>query len=230
MSLGTRLNMDAAGAPGTAWGVATVAKEIRVRPRPSLPGLRAGHPWARLIGAFRPTGMRPIDLDFHPRRYSGPGLGFLAAGLLLAAAALADYGSAADELRHWQSELARRQQAPTGGQAIRRPGDDAALQQATQAAAAVTQDIRRPWEALFAALEAAQSDDVALLGISPDATRGVVRIAGEARRREAILAYLERLGQGQVLSDVVLVEDQLQQQDPDKPFRFMLAADWQKSP
>lgn len=211
------------------WRVAAVAKEARVRPgRQALDVLRRAKLFARIGAAFSPAGLRHLDLDFHPQRYSPLGIGFLAAGLLLAAAALADYGSASDEVQHWQSELARLQQTPLGLQASKRPGDEAAAQQAEQAAAAVNQDIKRPWEALFTTIEAAKSDDVALLGINPDATRGVVRINGEARKREAILAYMDRLGQGKVLSNVVLIEDQLQQQDPEKPFRFTLSADWRQ--
>jgi Tfp pilus assembly protein PilN len=221
------MNTDKPIMAGAApWSTAAGARELRARPRrPALAALRAGHPFARLKAALKPSGLRPLDLDFHPRRYSGLGLGFLAAGLLLAAAAVADYGSASDRVRHWRGEQARLQQA-SGRQAALRPGDAAAVQEATQAAAAVDADIKRPWEALFAAIEAAKSDDVALLSLSPDTARQSVRIAGEARDREAILAYIESLGQGGVLDKVVLIEDQLQQQDPEKPFRFMLTADW----
>lgn len=221
--MNTRKPIMAGAAP---WNTAAVARDVQVRPRrAAMATLRAGNPFARIAAALRPNGLRPLDLDFHPRRHSGLGIGFLAAGLLLAAAALADYGSASDRLQHWRSEQARLQQA-TGRQAALRPGDEAAVQEATQAAAAVNADIKRPWEALFAAIEAARSEDVALLSISPDAARQVVRIAGEARNREAILAYIEDLGQGRGLDNVVLIEDQLQQQDPEKPFRFMLSADW----
>lgn len=212
------------------WSTTAIAREVRVRPRrPGLATLRAANPLSRLAAALRPTGLRPLDLDFHPRRYSPSGILLLVAGLALAAVAMADYSSVAGEAQHRQSELARLQRAPIGAQAARQPGDEAAVQQAEQAATAVTQDIKRPWEALFAAIEAARSDDVALLSLSPDAARGVVRIGGEARNREAILAYMESLGESKVLGNVVLIEDQLQQQDPEKPFRFMLSADWREA-
>lgn len=214
----------------TPWGTTAVAKEVSVRPRrPGLARLRAANPLSRLAAILNPTGLRPLDLDFHPRRHSPLGIALLLAGLALAALVMADYSGVADEVQDRRSELARLQRTPTGAQAARQPGDEAAVQEAEQAAAAVDQDIKRPWEALFSAIEAARSDDVALLALSPDPSRGVVRISGEARSREAILTYMESLGEGKVLGNVVLVEDQLQQQDPEKPFRFMLSADWKTS-
>lgn len=195
--------------------------EVRVVSRP--PRRRP----SRLAG-FKRQGMPPIDLDYHPRHLSPASLALLLCGALLAAAAFIDYRSVAADVGHWRSELARAQQLPRGLQAAALPGDEAARQQALQAAAQVAADIRRPWGELFQAVEAAQTDDIALLSFNPDAARGVVRITGEAKRREAVLAYMDRLGRGRVLSNVVLVEDQVQQQDPERPVRFTLSADWQR--
>lgn len=214
--------------PSSSWSSYTVDKEIRIDPRhPRLARLVERTALGRLIAAFRPTAMRPVELDFHPRRVSGPGLGVLLAGLLLAVAAVADYRNAAAKVEHWRSELARVQQTPAVA-----PNAAQAEQSATrrQAAATATQSIRRPWETLFSALEAAQDDDIALLGLAPDVAHGAVVITGEGRDREAILAYVERLGESPVLKNVFLVEDQLQQQNPDKPFRFTVSANWLKAP
>lgn len=219
------MNTKSLAAHSAPWGVAAVAEEIRVRPRPSR-----RTPLARLAAAVNPKGLRALDLDFHPQRHPALGIGFLVAGALLALVALIDYSGAADQAGHWRSELARLEQAPRSAQAARRPADEAAAQQAEQAAAAVNQDIKRPWEGLFSAIEAARGDDIALLSLNPDPAHGSVRISGEARRREAILAYMEKLGQSRGLANVVLIEDQLQQQDPEKPFRFTLSADWRQSP
>lgn len=201
----------------------SLLEEIRIRRR------LAGRLPSRFAFLKR-GGMPAIDLDYHPPRFSAAGLALLLAGLLLAVAAIAGYQGAAAEAERWRAELARAQQPPADLRAARLPGDDAALQQALQAAAQAAGDIRRPWGELFAAVEAAQTDDVALLSFNPDAARGAVRITGEARRREAVLAYMDRLGQGRVLSNVVLVEDQVQQQDPERPVRFTLTADWRKAP
>lgn len=169
--------------------------------------------------------LRFLDLDFQPRTCTAAGALFLTIGVLAVAVVALDYRTVAAETESWQATLARLQES---GQ--RRPianlDDERQLQQVAQAAANVARDIQRPWEKLFAALESAKSDDIALLSLAPDAERGVVRIGGEAKRREAILAYMTRLGQGGVLRNVFLVEDQVQQQDPERPVRFLISADW----
>lgn len=193
--------------------------EVHIRPQPRR---RVAMPLS-----FRGApGLRPLDLDYHPGRLSGLGLGFLAAGVLAAVAALADAGAVGAELTGARAELARLRQPPP--LAARLPSDEAELHQAVQAAERVAQDIRRPWEELFAAVEAAEGEDIALLSFNPDAARGAVRITGEARRREAVLAYMDRLERGGALANVVLIEDQVQQQNPEKPVRFTLNADWRE--
>lgn len=169
--------------------------------------------------------MRPVDLDFQPRKFSPGGLALLAAGIVAFGAAFLDYRSAADEVGTWQAELARLQR-PAPVRTLPRAGDDREMQQMVQAAGVVARDIQRPWESLFKALEEAKTGEIALLTIAPDASRGVVQITGEAKRRDEILAFVDRLGQGGVLKNVFLVEDQRQEQDPEKPYRFLVSADW----
>lgn len=169
--------------------------------------------------------MRALDIDFLPRRLSRLGIACLALGILAAVAVGADYRNAARRTSLWQEQLDRLQQ-PARRRPPPRAGDDRELQQMAQAAQAVAQDIRRPWPELFAALEKAKSDDVALLSLNPDTGRGAVRITGEARQREAVFAFIERLGQEPALRNVMLLEDQIQQDSPERPVRFLIAADW----
>lgn len=175
--------------------------------------------------------MPPLELDYQPRRLSARGLALLLAGLFAAVlAGLAQQRAAAD-LRHWQGELSRAQQTVQRRSAARQHEErlgrsSQEFQQAVQAAGSVADDIRRPWGALFGALEAARSDDVALSSLEPDAARGMLRIAGEAKERAAILAYMNRLNGSKVLKNVVLLEDQLQTEKPEQPFRFLVAAEW----
>lgn len=168
--------------------------------------------------------MRALDLDFQPRKFSPAGLALLAAGLLAFAAAFLDYRSAAEEADARRAELANLQQPARA--ALPRVGDDRELQQVMQAAGAVAQDLQRPWDALFKALEEAKAEDVALLSLNPDAARGALQITGEAKTRDAILAFVDRLSQGGALKNVFLAEDQRQEQDPEKPYRFLITADW----
>lgn len=68
-----------------------------------------------------------------------------------------------------------------------------------------------------------------MLAIDPDAAQGRIRITAEARRHEAMLAYLQRLGQGAVLRDAVLIEHRVQRQLAERPVRFSLSATWEQA-
>lgn len=80
------------------------------------------------------------------------------------------------------------------------------------------------WPALFAALENAQTADIALLTIQPDARRGLLVMTGEARDMGAVIDYQRRLTAG--LRDVVLTTHEVQEQNPHKPVRFTVSARW----
>jgi hypothetical protein len=62
-----------------------------------------------------------------------------------------------------------------------------------------------PWTKLFAALEAAASDQVALLAIEPDTKTGTVKITGDSKDYLAALGYVLNLSQAEALSNVQLV-------------------------
>lgn len=83
-----------------------------------------------------------------------------------------------------------------------------------------------PWNELFNALEEANSNNIALLGIEPDAKRRVVRVSGEAKNSEALFAYLRALQAIKSMSGVYLKSQQVQERSPEKPIRFTLDASW----
>lgn len=83
-----------------------------------------------------------------------------------------------------------------------------------------------PWTALFDALESANSSNVALLGIEPDARKGLVRLSGEAKNQAAMFAYIRQLQANKAMTSVYLRHQQVQEQDPEKPVRFTLDASW----
>lgn len=94
----------------------------------------------------------------------------------------------------------------------------------------ITRQLNLPWEGLFQALESAASKDVALLAILPDTRRQALQLQGEARSLDAVLAYLARLREQKILSQVTLSSHEIRVQEPDKPVRFSLAAQWIKKP
>jgi len=83
-----------------------------------------------------------------------------------------------------------------------------------------------PWDNVFRALEAARSDDVALLSIEPDAGSGVLNITGEAKSYPAALTYVAWLSHEKTLKNVRLARHELVQTDPRRPLAFTISADW----
>jgi hypothetical protein len=79
---------------------------------------------------------------------------------------------------------------------------------------------------LFVTLEAIDEPDVALLALTPDTRQRTLRILAEARGVEAMLSYLRVLEQSRAFTQVVLVEHEIQDNDPHRPLRFSLVAAW----
>lgn len=103
---------------------------------------------------------------------------------------------------------------------------DPALQRDVRFAEQVVQRLSLPWDELFAAIESASGDRIALLGVEPDSQRGEVRLTGEAADYKALLAYLGRLSQPGRLSGVHLVRHEIKADDPQRPLTFIVAAGW----
>ena len=83
-----------------------------------------------------------------------------------------------------------------------------------------------PWTKLFAALESAANDQVALLAIEPDTKSGTVKISGDSKDYLAALAYVLNLSQADALSHVQLVRHEVKQNDPQRPVAFSISAAW----
>ncbi len=173
--------------------------------------------------------MERMHLDFlqpHARR---PGLGVLlllvgavVTGVLLAQhyevsreAALLDE-RISDASRMARRSMPRLEPRRAGGRALAEEIRDAN---------AVIERLNVPWDALFRDLEAVSGEGVALLAIQPDAASRKVRIAGEARKLEAVLAYVERLEARDGLSNVYLLAHEMRDAPP-RPVAFTLTAQW----
>ena len=173
--------------------------------------------------------MRALDLDFrredrHARR---AGIALLAAGLAGAIAAGAQYSQLAEEFT--QAEASVRQSGITARKqtaAIRPSGDLQKVALEMKRASEVAFALKLPWNDLFASVEAANTPNVALLSIESDTGKRQVKISGEAKDLESVLDYLRFLGTQPRLANVYLQSHQLQQQDPQRPVRFVLGADW----
>jgi len=90
----------------------------------------------------------------------------------------------------------------------------------------VIEQIALPWDRLFRAVESAAGGKVALLSITPDQKAGIVEVAGEAADMDAMFDYVKRLQRQPSLSQVYLVNQKLNDQDPQRPIRFTITASW----
>jgi Tfp pilus assembly protein PilN len=175
--------------------------------------------------------MRALTLDFQPRRRSGPlGWSLLTAGVALTLACFfaqqhLDQQSSQQQghLQHAQRELT----GDTGGKVGLTPAETREQAQNLAEMRKVSQQLRRPWERLFAMLEAMPRDDIALLTLTPDARKGQVRISAEARDLETMLEFHQRLEASDELSDVSLLSHEIVANVPEHPVQFNLSATWE---
>lgn len=83
-----------------------------------------------------------------------------------------------------------------------------------------------PWTRLFAALEGAANERVALLAIEPDTKSGTVTISGDSKDYLSALTYVLNLSRSDALSHVQLVRHEVKQNDPQRPVAFSISAAW----
>lgn len=174
--------------------------------------------------------MRRLDLEFQPRRNGPLAWSLLAvasatvAGLVLLQQSLqAEQVEVEASVHRLEQQLGRRPAtvAPLSNAASREQAERLAQMQS------VSQQLQRPWQQLFAMLEAQPQDDVALLSLAPDARKGQLRITAEARNLEAMLQYHQRLEASAELSDVSLLNHEVLAAQPEHPVRFTLTATWE---
>lgn len=174
--------------------------------------------------------MRRLDLEFQPSPRSPVAWSLLALGCAVLVVLLL----VEQQLQGEQEDLEARVHS-LEQQLGRRPASAApqssasSREQAEQLAQmrSVSQQLQRPWQQLFAMLEAQPQEDVALLSLTPDARKGQVRIAAEARNLEAMLQYHQRLERSDELRDVSLLNHEVVTGQPEHPVRFNLTATWE---
>ncbi|MET0778479.1 MAG: pilus assembly protein [Pseudomonas mandelii] len=175
--------------------------------------------------------MRALTLDFQPRRRSGPlGWSLLVAGVVLAMACFVAQQHLDDQASQQQGHLQHAQRELTGDSGSKAGLSPAETREQAQNLAEmrkVSQQLRRPWERLFAMLEGLPREDIALLTLTPDARKGQVRISAEARDLEAMLAFHQRLEASDELSDVSLLSHEIVANVAEHPVQFNLSATWE---
>lgn len=174
--------------------------------------------------------MRALTLDFirSPRRMPWVGMLLLIAGALTVGQVANQERALAGQIELADARLAT---LAKGSQAkSAHPVDAEAQQQEIRHANEILQQLALPWSALFNVVETSNEKEIALLAIQPDAGKRVLRLAGEAKNFDALLAYIARLEQSPMLGQVYLSSHELRLQDAQKPVRFALVAKWTVQP
>jgi hypothetical protein len=172
---------------------------------------------------------RQVSLDFVSRRRSltlaGSVLLVLGAGAVTAA--YLEYRSIEDRRAGVELKLQALNQ-----RSHRDPAQEQRSAALTAEAGRVAEELATPWTGLLAELEAASRDsaEIALLSVEPDHAKHRLRITGESRDLPRILAYLERLQTSGVLLYPMLESHDVKGDDPQRPVRFAMTADWKELP
>ena len=175
--------------------------------------------------------MRALMLDFQPRRRSGPlGWSLLAGGVVLTLGCFFIQQHLSEQAAQQHGHLQTAQRVltgDTGNKVSLSPAETREQAQNLAEMRKVSQQLRRPWERLFAMLEAMPRDNIALLTLTPDARKGQVRISAEARNLEAMLDFHRSLEASDELSDVSLLSHEIVANVPEHPVQFNLSASWE---
>ncbi|MCY1286611.1 hypothetical protein D9M68_150090 [compost metagenome] len=176
--------------------------------------------------------MRALSLDFVQRPRPAPlGWALLALGVVLALASLLTHHALAGQAAQLRAQVQAAQRELHGEGGAVASGLPAVDQRAQDAGLAemrrISAQLRRPWERLFASLEALPRSDVALLSLAPDARKGQLRISAEARNLEAMLTFHRKLEESDGLRDVSLLNHEVVSGQAERPVLFNLLATWE---
>lgn len=176
---------------------------------------------------------RPFAIDFRRLPHSaGAGAALLLAGAFAASACAAWYANIDGEFERAEAQTTemKRMMRRAPGRVDESRSDAREMQQEVRAANAVIQQMAIPWDRLFSEIESTVDAEVGLLSIQPDVGNRLVRISGEARNFNAMLAYSRRLENTDLLHNVVLLGHEIKTQDPQRPVLFAMSVGWSEQP
>ena len=174
--------------------------------------------------------MRPLLLDYQRSTFTQHWVGVVVLLMVLAGAVQMGlyYLKISEEAERLETLATKIEQKLHPARATAKPS--AAETQLTGAEIKETNDVvlhlSLPWDNLFSALEVANSSNIALLGIDPDAKNNLVRVSGEAKNYKALFSYMRHLQANKSIPVVYLKHHQIQEQDNEKPVRFSLDVSW----
>jgi hypothetical protein len=152
--------------------------------------------------------------------------GVIAAGVLIAADAGYSYYRARQELAELErDQTVQRTQARTRAAPLS-TADQRRLKDEWTDAQRVARKLSMPWDELFVAIESVTGNDIALLAVRPDLSKGQLAISGEAKDYLAALNYLNRLAMQPVLVRPYLAMHEVKTEPSPLPVNFGAVAGW----
>lgn len=119
------------------------------------------------------------------------------------------------------------QQKQRQARANQQPLDESPLQHTQRmAATSALEQLDIPWSALFHDLEHAYDDKVTLISVEPDASRRDILITAEAADWSSMLNYSGQVRDSENLRNAHITGHQVNLQDPQRPVRFTILAQW----
>ena len=178
--------------------------------------------------------MKPLHLDYQRRFRPFPILGVVLLIISLALALqIARQYLHSTQLLSTLEDKADKVERMARKHDVNLKADPKSREQITREVTRANEVLRRitlPWDELFRAVESASPKDVALLTMEPDSDKQLLKIVGEAKDVAAMLDYVRKLEGNAMFRMVTLQSHQVQQQDPQRPIRFALVADWKDRP
>lgn len=86
-----------------------------------------------------------------------------------------------------------------------------------------------PWDNLLDAIEAATPTQIALMSITPEPGRALIRIEAECEGSKEMLDYLDSLGRQPLLGRVTLTRHERVKDGMDSVFRFQVEVEWRET-
>lgn len=172
--------------------------------------------------------MNPLMIDFAGRRLPNRlALTAFLAATLGCAAALWEYQSetlVAEELAVKASEATSLREGADALQISSRaePMSASAIDSINQAIG----QMNLPWGELFGIFESQQNPNLALLALEPDGRMQTLKVLAEAKAPEDMADFFETLLAEKRFSRVLLTKHETNDQDPNRPIRFVLIANW----
>jgi hypothetical protein len=176
--------------------------------------------------------MKPARIDLEFRSHTPLWLRGLGWALLAVGVGLMVWLGGLQEAADQQREDARTRLAALQASQEPEPATqaDAEHEQDTekqvQRANAVIDRLALPWDVLFRSVEVSGGKGLGLLTMAPNPEDRSVRLSGEAKTLDEVLAYIDRLGAQPVLSHVHLVSFETVQREGSEVVGFVVGAQW----